>query len=65
MFFFNDGSGYYSPKGNLTCNASGIVLGAGGVGEVNPVQGQPDKPQHHKIGLKINPRPDCGILKQK
>lgn len=30
FFFFNECSGYYGPKGNLTCDASGIVLGAEG-----------------------------------
>ena len=30
-----------------------------------PVLWQPDTSQHHKTGFRINPRPYCGILKQR
>ena len=36
-----------------------------GVGEVNPVLWQPDKSQHHKTELRINPIPHYGILWQR
>ena len=34
-----------------------------GVGNLNPVLWQPDTSQHHKIRLRINPKPYCDILK--
>ena len=36
-----------------------------GVGNLNPVLWQPDTSQHHKIRLRINPKPYCDILKQR
>ena len=35
-----------------------------GVGVVNPLLWQPDTSQHHKIGLRIEPRHYCGTMKQ-
>ena len=34
-----------------------------GVGNLNPVLWRPDTSQHHKIRLRINPKPYCEVLK--
>ena len=46
-------------------NPNSDILGFGGYGEINPVLRQPDRLQHPKTGLRINPKPYCGILGQR